>query len=76
MDQPTFGDLEYTHKKHRSGGRSFWSGWKGWCRGSGWRRALSRTIPRRVEGFDPMVVGVGPMLCGDCGFTWCSSATT
>ena len=54
MDQPTFGDLAFTHKKHRTRRRSFWSGWKGWCRGSGWRRALSRTIPRRVAGFDPM----------------------
>ena len=54
MDQPTFGDLAFTHKKHRTRREKFLERLKGWCRGSGWRRALSRTIPRRVAGFDPM----------------------
>ena len=54
MDQPTFGDLEYTHKKHRTRREKFLERLEGLVPCSGWRRALSRTIPRRVAGVDPM----------------------
>ena len=56
MAQPTFGDLAFTHKKHRTRREKFLERLEGLVP---WQRLEARIephIPRRVE-------GVGPMLC-------------
>ena len=64
MDQPTFGDLAFTHKKHRTRREKFLERLEGLVP---WQRLEARIephYPKAGRGLRPYgVVGVGPMLC-------------
>ena len=63
MDQPTFGDLAFTHKKHRTRREKFLERLEGLVP---WQRLEARIephYPKAGRGSTLWGVGVGPMLC-------------
>ena len=57
LDQPSFADLDYQHKRHKTRREQFLErlgAWVPWSPGPGWKRGSFPTIPRLGRGAGPI----------------------